>query len=115
MRDPLKILSTILKDKRLSDFQKAVYAATLKIPRGEVRSYRWIAEKSGHPKAYRAVGTAMNKNDYAPLVPCHRVIRSDGRIGQYSKGTVLKGKLLKKEGVDCKAGHCYNPTKREKR
>ncbi len=102
------ILSLISKNKKLTDFEKAVYRAILGIPRGEVRSYGWVAEKIGRPKACRAVGNALNRNPYAPTVPCHRVIRSDGSIGGFAKGTGAKLRLLKNEGVDCAGKRCYN-------
>ena len=82
-----------------TDFEKRVYAAVMKIPRGETRSYKWVAAKIGRPKACRAVGNALNKNPYIGVVPCHRVIRSDGSIGGFAKGTRLKKEMLKTETV----------------
>jgi len=83
-----------------TDFQKNVWRALLDIPRGEVWSYGKLAKYIRHPKAVRAVGTAVGANPFAPLVPCHRVIRSDGTIGMYSGkgGTEGKRKLLMSEG-----------------
>jgi methylated-DNA-[protein]-cysteine S-methyltransferase len=81
-------------------FEKKVYAAVSKIPRQEVRSYKWVAARIGHPKAWRAVGNALNKNPYMGKVPCHRVIRSDGSIGGFAKGTGRKRDLLKSELID---------------
>lgn len=86
--------------KNLTDFEKKVYLAALKIPHGEVRSYKWIAAKIGRPKAYRAVGNALNKNPYIGTVPCHRVVKSDGSIGGFAKGVGHKRKLLKSELID---------------
>jgi len=83
---------------RISFFEK-VWKKVEEIPSGEVRSYKWIAEKLGNIKLSRAVGLALNKNPYAPSVPCHRVIKNDGSIGGYSKGIKEKIKLLSKEGV----------------
>jgi methylated-DNA-[protein]-cysteine S-methyltransferase len=80
-------------------FEKKVYKAVSKIPRGKVRSYKQIAEDIGSPHAYRAVGNALNKNPYIGQVPCHRVVRSNGTIGGFQKGAQLKLRLLKKEGV----------------
>ncbi|MEF3280808.1 MAG: MGMT family protein [Elusimicrobiota bacterium] len=79
-------------------FQK-VWFCCMSIPCGKTRSYKWIAEKIGHPKAYRAVALALKRNPFAPYVPCHRVIRSDGKIGGYSaKGGIKKKKeLIEKE------------------
>ncbi|MCX7957275.1 MAG: MGMT family protein [Endomicrobia bacterium] len=86
--------------KNYTTFCKKVWLATLKIPYGEVRTYKWVANKIGHPKAYRAVGSALRKNPLAPLIPCHRVVGSKGKIGGYSKGISSKIKLLKEENVD---------------
>lgn len=83
----------------LTDFQKAVYCAVLKIPKGQTRSYRWVAEKIGRPAACRAVGNALNKNPYPGRIPCHRVIKSDGTIGGFSKGVSAKKRLLSNEGI----------------
>ena len=81
----------------LTEFQKKVYEIVKKIPRGEVLTYKQVAVKLGNAKLARAVGNALNKNR-DPKVPCHRVIRSDGKIGGYRKGTNKKALLLKKEG-----------------
>jgi len=93
-RNPYRLLE---KDKSLTSFQKKVYRATLSIPRGEVRSYKWIASRIRKPRAYRAVGYALKKNPYAIIIPCHRVIKSDGSIGGYSGGVGKKKELLRKE------------------
>jgi methylated-DNA-[protein]-cysteine S-methyltransferase len=71
----------------------------LKIRAGQTKSYKWVAEKINHPRSYRAVGNALNKNPYPGLIPCHRVIRSDGIIGGFSKGVLYKRRLLAKEGI----------------
>ncbi|MCX5667199.1 MAG: MGMT family protein [Candidatus Omnitrophica bacterium] len=78
-------------------FEKKVYLAVSKIPKGQTRSYKWVAAKIGRPKAYRAVGNALNKNPYIGIVPCHRVIRADGSIGGFAKGAARKRQMLKKE------------------
>lgn len=93
----------ILRDNNISAFERKVYKAVLKIPRGQVRSYKWVAVKIGRPSASRAVGNALNKNPYIGIVPCHRVIKSDGSIGGYAKGVPAKKRLLKREGVDLSA------------
>ncbi|MBI4709270.1 MAG: MGMT family protein [Candidatus Portnoybacteria bacterium] len=80
------------------EFQKRVYNIVKRIPRGKVLSYKQVAAKLGNKKLARAVGNALNKNR-DPKVPCHRVIRSDGKIGGYAWGTKKKTKTLKKEGV----------------
>ncbi|MBI2104290.1 MAG: MGMT family protein [Candidatus Omnitrophica bacterium] len=83
---------------RLTDFQRLVYTATLRIPRGETRSYQWVAARIGHPRAARAVGGALRRNPFAPKVPCHRVVRADGSLGGYSRGLSKKRSLLRAEG-----------------
>lgn len=81
-------------------FQRAVLEKTAEIPRGEVRSYGWVARQIGHASAVRAVGTALGRNPVPVLIPCHRVVRSDGRIGNYALGPEAKQRLLTTEGVD---------------
>lgn len=101
MRRQREILSDILKDDRISPFEKKVYLAIAKIPRGQTRTYKWVAREVGRPRACRAVGNALNKNPYPIVIPCHRVIRSDGSVGGYSEGVAKKLKLLKGEkGID---------------
>tara|TARA_B000000475_G_scaffold150500_1_gene121195 strand:+ start:246 stop:512 length:267 start_codon:yes stop_codon:yes gene_type:complete len=82
-----------------SNFKKLVFEKIDKIPYGETRSYKEIAIAIGKPNSYRAVANACAKNPLPIIRPCHRVIRSDGRIGGYSVkgGTVLKRALLKCE------------------
>lgn len=77
-------------------FEKDVYNALLKIPYGEVKTYKEIAESINHPKAYRAVGNANSKNKIPIIVPCHRVISNSG-IGGYTGGINIKENLLKIE------------------
>ena len=82
-------------------FERAVWMKALEIPRGEVRPYGWIAREIGRPKAVRAVGTALGQNPVPLIVPCHRVVRSDGMIGQYSLGGPRnKRTILAGEGAD---------------
>ena len=90
----------------MTSFQKEVYVALSKIPRGYVTSYGEVANHLGS-KAVRAVGTAVGKNPNAPEVPCHRVVRSDGAIGKYSGegGVVTKIRLLEEEGVFVENDH----------
>jgi AraC family transcriptional regulator, regulatory protein of adaptative response / methylated-DNA-[protein]-cysteine methyltransferase len=80
-------------------FQEAVWRELRKIPPGETRSYAQIAAAIGQPKAVRAVGTANGDNHVAVLIPCHRVIRSDGSLGGYAGGLERKRKLLEAEGT----------------
>jgi methylated-DNA-[protein]-cysteine S-methyltransferase len=81
-------------------FQQEVWRALGSIPHGEVRSYRWLAEAVGRPNAFRAVGAANGANPIPILVPCHRVVKADGRLGGYSAGLSIKEKLLEIEGLD---------------
>ena len=84
-----------------TDFERDVWAKALEIPRGEVRPYGWIAAEIGRPKAVRAVGTALGHNPVPLIVPCHRVVRTDGSIGQYSLGGPgNKRTILSSEGLD---------------
>lgn len=82
----------------LMGFAKRVLDATRKIPRGKTATYKEIAKFAGNPRAYRAVGNILNKN-HNPKIPCHRVVRSDGKPGGYNRGTKKKLTLLKKEGA----------------
>lgn len=95
-----------------TEFEKKVYKVVALIPRGEVRSYGWVAKKIGSPRSCRAVGNALNRNRDTRLVPCHRVIRSDNTIGGYARGAAAKADILRHEGVDCRDGRCYNLKKR---
>jgi O-6-methylguanine DNA methyltransferase len=88
----------------LTSFQQQVYKLTAQIPRGQVATYREISRALKNLDAARAVGNALNKNPYAPQVPCHRVIRSDGRVGGFAQGTAKKIAILKKEGIVIKNG-----------
>jgi O-6-methylguanine DNA methyltransferase len=85
----------------LTRFRKRVLMATFSIPRGETRTYKEVARMAGYPKAYRAVGSALRDNPMAPAVPCHRVVKSDGSLGNYSGrgGRAGKRMLLKTEGA----------------
>jgi methylated-DNA-[protein]-cysteine S-methyltransferase len=82
-------------------FNEKCYALLKKVPRGRVTTYREIAHALD-TKAYRAVGNAMNKNPYAPSVPCHRVIKSNGMVGGFASGTKKKIQMLKEEGIEIK-------------
>ena len=83
-----------------TEFQIKVWRELSKIPFGETRTYKEVAEAIGHPQSSRAVANACAQNPYPIEIPCHRVIRSDGKLGGYSAagGTKTKKKLLKKEG-----------------
>ncbi|MAR60983.1 MAG: 6-O-methylguanine DNA methyltransferase [Euryarchaeota archaeon] len=83
-------------------FQVKVWNAMKEIPRGETRTYTQIAVQIGHPNSARAVANACGQNPYPPIVPCHRVVRSDGSLGGYSGegGVETKRRLLREEGVE---------------
>jgi len=99
-------MSRIDMDKYGTPFQRDVWRAIALIPSGRVSSYGEIARYLGKPGAVRAVGSAVGKNPFAPEIPCHRVVPSDGRIGNYSggEGVQTKIKLLEKEGVVVRQG-----------
>ncbi len=86
-------------DLRGTEFQRACWRALLAIPYGETRTYADIAREVGKPKAFRAVGMANNRNPVAIVVPCHRVIASDGSLCGYGGGLDIKRKLLELEGA----------------
>ena len=81
------------------DFNTRVWEACKRIPKGKVSTYKELANALD-TKAYRAVGNALNKNPYAPVVPCHRVINSDGNVGGFAKGASAKIALLEKEDIE---------------
>jgi O-6-methylguanine DNA methyltransferase len=90
--------------RSLSPFRRAVLRKAAEIPRSEVRSYGWVAREVGSPGAVRAVGSALAANPVPLVVPCHRVVRSDGRFGNYSLGSPAnKRRLLEAEGIDTTA------------
>jgi methylated-DNA-[protein]-cysteine S-methyltransferase len=80
------------------NFKQKVLEVVRKIPRGNTLSYKEVAKKAGSPKAFRAIGNILNKN-FDPKIPCHRVIRSDGKIGGYNRGSKMKAKMLKSENA----------------
>ena len=80
-----------------TDFQKSIWQELINIPYGETRTYKEIAQKINKPKAIRAVGTAIGKNPFFIIIPCHRVIRSNGKMGGFAYGLDVKEKLLELE------------------
>ena len=88
-----------LEPYRYTPFQRAVLDAVLAIPRGEVRTYGEVALEVGHPGAARAVGEVMRTNRIPVLIPCHRVVRAGGDIGNYSPDPSFKRRLLRAEGA----------------
>ena len=83
----------------MTRFQSDCYEALKKVPKGKVITYAGLARMIGRPKAHRAVGSAMNKNPYAPQVPCHRVVKSNGDLGGFATNIEVKIKRLQEEGV----------------
>ena len=84
-----------------TNFQLKVWGFLMKIPKGSIKTYAEVAKGIGKPLAVRAVANAVGRNPYPSKIPCHRVIRSDGKLGGYSAkgGVKVKRKLLKKEGI----------------
>ncbi len=82
-----------------TQFQRKVWHKVKEIPYGGLRSYKWVARSIGRAHASRAVGNAVGRNPVAPIVPCHRVICSDGSLGGYSSGIAIKKRLLDLEGI----------------
>ena len=82
----------------METFSEKVYEVVRKIPKGQTLTYKQVAAMAGSSQAYRAVGNILTKN-YNPDIPCHRVVRSDGQVGGYNRGSLNKKKLLQQEGV----------------
>lgn len=85
--------------RELSEFEQATLMKALEIPRGEVRPYAWLAREIGRPRAVRAVGSALHNNPVPLLIPCHRIVRSDGAVGDYGFGPAAKRAVLMSEGL----------------
>ena len=85
----------------MNSFQEKVYQIVRKIPKGKILTYKEVAKLAGKEKAWRLVGNILKKNK-DPKIPCHRVVRSNGRVGGYNLGTKKKISLLKKEGIKIK-------------
>ncbi len=96
-----KRFEILLDLSRATPFQKKVYGVMSGISYGEIRTYRWLAQKIGNPKGLRAVGSANAKNRWPIVIPCHRIVGSDGRLTGFSApgGLDLKATLLKLEGI----------------
>ena len=91
----------------MSGFEKKVYEIVKKIPRGQVLTYQEVAVKLGNRELARAIGNALNKNCDAKI-PCHRVIRSDGKIGGFRCGSFAKIKILRRERVKIKGNKIFS-------
>lgn len=97
-----------LERYKMTDFQRRVLKVTFEIPKGKMLTYKQVAEKAGRRNAARAVGTIMKNNPLAPTIPCHRVIRSDGKIGNYSGPGGKLGKmglLIKEKAIYIRKGN----------
>ncbi len=79
---------------KYTSFQRKVFKAVSQIPFGQRRSYKWVAQRAGHPRAVRAAASVLKKNKNLFVVPCHRVVKSDGSIGGYVLGKEIKKMLL---------------------
>lgn len=92
---------------RATPFQRRVWQAARLIPYGQTRSYAWVAGQAGAPLAARAVGQALGMNPLPVIIPCHRVLASDGAMGGFTGGLEMKQRLLalEREGIS-KAGSC---------
>lgn len=97
--EPLRLSLSLLNMDRCYDFQKKVLLKAVEIPRGRVSSYGGLAEKIAAPCASRAAGTALARNPFPLVLPCHRVVKASGYSGQYGGGADTKKRLLEMEGV----------------
>jgi len=88
----------------MSEFQARVLGLVSKIPKGRVTTYKELARALGNPKACRAVGNILARNPHPLKIPCHRVVRADGKIGGYKSGGRRKAKLLVDEDVEIRGG-----------
>ncbi len=89
----------LVYNSQMTIFRDQVFAVVRKIPKGETLTYKEVAQKAGRPKAFRAVGNILNTN-YDPQIPCHRVVRSDGKAGGYNRGVKNKKIILEKEKLE---------------
>ncbi|OGF27802.1 cysteine methyltransferase [Candidatus Falkowbacteria bacterium RIFOXYB2_FULL_34_18] len=92
----------------MTEFEFKVLETIKKIPKGRVTTYGEVAKAIRSPKSARAVGNALHKNPWAPKVPCHRIVNSNGTLGGYAGGVAKKINILRKEGVDVRRGRVIN-------
>lgn len=92
----------------MNDLEKRVYRKLLRVPKGKVTTYGELARAAGIANGQRAIGRIMNKNPFPVIIPCHRVVKSDGKIGGYFYGEDVKSKMLSTEGVLIKNGKIQN-------
>ena len=86
------------------NIDKKIYKKLLEVPKGKITTYGELAKAVGLKNGQRAVGKIMNKNPYPVIIPCHRVVKSDGKIGGYAYGEEIKSDMLTKEGIRIKNG-----------
>lgn len=90
------------------NLEKKIYKKLLEVPTGKITTYGELAKAVGMRNGQRAVGRIMNKNPYPVIIPCHRVIKSDGKVGGYAYGEEIKSSMLTKEGIKIKNGKILN-------
>ncbi len=95
----------------ISVFEKAVYTALLEVPKGKVITYGDLASNAGFFGASRAVGNALKRNPFAPKIPCHRVVKSNGEVGGFAYGVRRKIEILRSENIEIKDGKIINFSK----
>ncbi len=86
------------------NLDKKIYKKLLEVPEGKITTYGELAKAVGLTNGQRAVGKIMNKNPYPAIIPCHRVVKSDGKIGGYAYGVEIKTNMLKNEGIKIQNG-----------
>ena len=86
------------------NLDKKIYKKLLEVPEGKITTYGELAKAVGFTNGQRAVGQIMNKNPYPVIIPCHRVVKSDGKVGGYAYGEKIKTNMLKKEGIKIQDG-----------
>jgi methylated-DNA-[protein]-cysteine S-methyltransferase len=92
----------------ITSWEKKILRSIAYIPKGKVITYKNLARVAGYPRAARAVGNALNKNPRSPKIPCHRVVRSDGKVGGFIYGEKRKEELLRSEGIAISKGKIIN-------
>lgn len=90
------------------NLDKKIYKKLLEVPKGKITTYGDLAKAVGCTNGQRAVGRIMNKNPYPTIIPCHRVVKSDGKVGGYAFGEEIKINMLKKEGIKIQNGRIQN-------
>ena len=90
------------------NLDKKIYKKLLEVPKGKITTYGELAKAVGLKNGQRAVGKIMNKNPYPVIIPCHRVVKSDGKIGGYAYGEEIKSDMLTREGIVIKNGKILN-------